>query len=77
MGREGCDNNMISPWLNLNLKGKIIAVACFVNIVVAIILAMDGKWSCIFSFSVSMFCAFCTYNDAYQYKDADDINNDR
>lgn len=68
---------MISPWSGLNTKGKIISIACFANMVVAIILAMDGKWSCVFSFSVSMFCAICTYNDAYQYKDADDINNDR
>jgi hypothetical protein len=67
----------MKPWCVLNLKGKILVVACCLNLLVAVVLATEGKWSCIFSFIVAMFCGVCTYDKQYQHQDAKDINDGR
>ena len=67
----------MKPWCVLNIKGKVLVVACCLNMFVAVVLAMDGKWSCIFSVIVAMFCGVCTYDEQYQHQDAKDINEKR
>jgi hypothetical protein len=65
---------MIRPWRVLNNGGRILAVACVINMWIAILLAHRGEWSSIFSVVMAAFCGMMTYNKRYQYKDADDIN---
>ena len=65
------------PWRTLNTRGKLLVVACCFNMWVAVVLATDGRWSCIFSVMVAMICGFCTYNKKYQQQTAEDINERR
>lgn len=67
----------MKPWHVLNSRGKCLVVACCFNVWVAVVLAMDGKWSCIFSIIVAMICGLCTYDKRYQHQDAKDINDGR
>ena len=64
----------MAHWSALNLKGKILAVACCFNLWVAFVIAMKGDWSCVVSFVVAMFCGLSTYNKRYQHIDANEIN---
>jgi len=65
------------PWRALNMKGKLLVVACCFNMWIAVVLATDGKWSCIFSVMVAMICGICTFDRRYQHQDAKDINEGR
>ena len=76
MGREGCVNQM-KPWRVLNTKGKALVIACCFNVYVAVVLAMDGQWSSIFSIFIAMICGLCTYDKRNQHQDAKDINEGR
>ena len=67
----------MKPWRVLNTKGKLLAVACCINMWVAVVLATDGKWSCVFSVVVAMICGICTYSKKYQHQTAEDINEGR
>ena len=62
------------PWRYLNVHGKCLIVACLLNMWIAVVLAMDGHWSSVFSVVVAAFCGLLTYRKRYQHQDADDIN---
>lgn len=66
---------MISPWKTLNSKGHILTICCVLNVIVAIILAREGDYMCVFSIIMAAFCGMATYHKRYQYLDATDINN--
>ena len=57
---------MINNWSNLNSRGKLLYVACWINLFVATTLAWSGEWMCIFSAVMAMMCSFCTYDPKYQ-----------
>ena len=67
----------MAPWRNLNTRGKCLAIACLINVWVAVIIALDGQWSSIFSIFVGALCGILTYNKKYQHQDAKDINEGR
>ena len=67
----------MKPWHLLNTRGKILAVACCINMWVAVVLAVDGEWSSIFSVIVAMICGLCTFKKRYKHQDAKDINEGR
>lgn len=67
----------MAPWHKLNTRGKVLAIACCINMWVAVVLAMDGKWASIFSVFVAMICGISTCNKRYQHEDAKDINEGR
>lgn len=66
---------MIAPWNTLNFRGKTLAICCFINLAVAIFVAMSGSYMSIFSIAVAMFCGMSTHSHRSQYIDATDINN--
>lgn len=68
---------MIRPWRCLNFNGKILAVACIMNVWCAVYLASRGEWSCLFSVTMAAFCGIATYKRKYQHQDAKDINEER
>lgn len=68
---------MISPWRNLNTRGKTLSIACVVNMWVAVYLATEGAWLCLFSGLMAAFCGIMTYDKRYQHQDAKDINDGR
>ncbi len=68
---------MMSPWRNLNNKGKMLAVACIINVIVAVILARGGSYMAVFSIIMAAWCGLWTYFPHYQHKDATDINEGR
>ena len=57
---------MINSWSNLNSRGCMLYVGCWINLLVAITLAWSGEWMCIFSLAMAMLCSFCTYDPKYQ-----------
>ena len=65
------------PWRNLNTHGRCLVVACLFNTWVAVVLAMDGQWSSVFSIFVAAFCGMLTFRKKYQHQDAKDINEGR
>lgn len=67
----------MKPWHMLNTKGKALVVCCCFNMWVAVVLAMEGEWSCLFSVAVAMICGVSTYSKKYQHQDAKDINDGR
>lgn len=67
----------MKPWHVLNTRGKVLAVACCINMWVAVVLAIDGRWESVFSVAVAMICGMCTYKKRYQQLDARDINEGR
>lgn len=68
---------MMSPWINLNFKGKLLCVGCVLNVLCAVTLAVDGHMLAIFSILMAAFCGVCTYSPHYQHQDAKDINDGR
>ena len=67
----------MSPWVNLNFKGKMLYVGCVLNVICAVTLAADGQILAIFSILMAAFCGLCTYSSHYQHQDAKDINDGR
>lgn len=57
---------MINSWSNLNFRGRMLYIGCWINLLVAITLAWGGEWMCIFSLVMAMSCSFCTYDPKYQ-----------
>lgn len=68
---------MMSPWRNLNFKGKLMSIGCIINVIVAVILAQKGSYMAVFSIVMAAWCGVWTYHPHYQYKDAKDINDGR
>jgi len=66
---------VIKRWSDLNLGGRVLFVACLINLWVAIVLAHAGEWSCIFSAFMAAFCGLCSYNSRYKITRAEDIND--
>jgi len=56
-------------WFKLNLEGRVLYVACVINLIVAAILASDGQYAAIFSGLMAAFCNICSYNKRYQLDD--------
>lgn len=67
----------MSPWANLNTRGKLLAVCCIVNVVCAIMLAKMGSYTSVMSVTVAAFCGLSTYRKRNQHQDARDINHER
>lgn len=67
----------MAPWRNLNIQGRCLVVACLLNAWVAVVLAIAGQWSSIFSIFVAAFCGMLTYKKRYRHQDARDINEGR
>lgn len=65
---------MISPWSNLNLQGRVLVCACVVNLIIAIVLATEGKMMCLFSAAMAVFCGLMSYCSKYQTIDHLNIN---
>lgn len=53
-------------WFKLNMEGRILYVACIINLIVAAVLASSGQYSAIFSGLMAAFCNICSYNERYQ-----------
>lgn len=68
---------MVKPWRHLNTRGKVLVVACVTNVWVAVYLATEGEWMCLFSACMAAFCGIMTYDRRYQHQDAKDINEGR
>jgi hypothetical protein len=68
---------MIRPWVHLNTRGRVLAIACVTNIWCAVYLAYEGEWMCLFSAFMAAFCGIMTYSRKYQHQDAKDINEGR
>lgn len=67
----------MSPWRNLNFSGKLLAAACIINVIVAIIQAKHGSYFAVFSIFIAAWCGMWTYHDKYQHMDSKDINEER
>lgn len=67
----------MAPWSCLNLTGKILAVACVINVICAIIFLKAGDYSCIFSMSMAAVCGLSTFGRKYQHINTKDINEGR
>jgi hypothetical protein len=68
---------MMAPWRILNFKGKLMVIACIINVVVAVILAREGSLAAILSIITAAWCGMWTYHTHYQHEDAKDINDGR
>ena len=68
---------MIAPWKNTNFKGKVLVIACVINLIVAVTLAKEGSYVAIFSIMMAAWCGLWTYHPHYQHQDAEDINQGR
>lgn len=68
---------MIAPWRLLNYKGKMLAVTCIINLLIAIYTGMQGSLVAIFSVLVAAWCGNWTFHEHYQHQDAKDINERR
>ncbi len=68
---------MIAPWRNLNSKGKMMAGASIINLIVAVYIGVQGSLIAIFSVLVAAWCGSWTYHGHYQHIDAKDINEGR
>ncbi len=58
----------MAPWYILNSRGKILYVACLINLCVSVIIANAGDWTCLFSVAMALLCAINTFNTRYQHK---------
>ena len=67
----------MSPWRNLNFKGKVMAIGCVLNAIAAVTLATQGSWLSVFSIVMAAWCGMWTYHPHYQHQDAKDINDGR
>jgi len=56
----------MSPWSKLNNDGKLLLACCIINLVISVVLAVDGSLFCFFPFAVSMFCGLFTLNQKHQ-----------
>ena len=65
---------MIMPWGYLNTSGRLLTMACIINIICAVIMAKSGSWLSVYSIVMAAFCGLMTYSKRYQIQDADDIN---
>jgi hypothetical protein len=68
---------MLAPWKNLNLRGRMMTIACIINLILAVILAKDGSYIAVFSIVMAGWCGMWTYHTHYQHHDAKDINHGR
>ena len=68
---------MMAPWRTLNSRGKLLAFCCIINLVIALLLAMDGSYMGIFSIIMAAFCGMATFSPRSKYMDAKDINKNR
>lgn len=68
---------MIAPWRNLNNKGKMMAVASVINLIIAIYTGVQGSLVAVFSVLVAAWCGNWTFHEHYQHQDAKDINEGR
>mgnify|MGYP003344153500 CR=1 FL=1 len=66
--------DMMVPWKYLNSKGRLLIVACIINMICAITMAREGSWLSVYSVAMAAFCGLMTYSKRYQIQDADDIN---
>lgn len=69
--------HVIASWYSLNIKGKMLWVACVVNIACAVTLAFGGSSMAVFSIIMAAYCGMITFQPRYQYQDANDINEKR
>ena len=67
----------MAPWSSLNLMGKVLAVACVINVICAIVFLKAGDYSCIFSMLMAAVCGLSTYRAKYQHINTKDINYGR
>ena len=68
---------MIAPWRILNFKGRMMVLACVINLIIAVILAKEGSYVAVFSIVMAAWCGMWTYHAHYQHQDARDINHGR
>lgn len=68
---------MIAPWRLLNYKGKMLAVASIINLIIAIYTGMQGSLVAILSVLVAAWCGNWTFHEHYQHQDAKDIYEGR
>lgn len=61
-------------WHRLNTKGKLLYVACLLNMYSAGVTAWKGSWFCVFSVVMAAFCGIMTYQDRFRYYTAQEIN---
>lgn len=50
------------PWRYLNIRGKILCLCCVLNIYFAILLALEGSYQCIVSYTIALICGLYTYD---------------
>ncbi len=67
----------MAPWRNLNFQGRMLVIACIINVILAIILTRQGSMIAVFSMAMAAWCGLWTYHPHYQHKDAKDINDGR
>ena len=65
------------PWRDLNFQGRILLVACIINVVVAVYFASIGDSFAVFSIVMAAWCGMFTYHPKYQQQTAKDINEGR
>ena len=62
------------PWRYLNLQGRLLLLACCLNVYAAVVMAIGGSWMCVFSICMAAFCGLMTYCRKYQIPTSQDIN---
>ena len=67
----------MAPWRNLNLMGRVLVIACILNVICAVILLRANDYMCIFSTIMAAVCGLSTYQKKYQTQTAEDINERR
>lgn len=65
----------VKPWRHLNLQGRVLAVFCVINMLIAVIQVKHGSYASVFSTLMAAFCGVCTYIPRYHKFDAEEINN--
>ena len=65
------------PWRELNTKGRMLVIACCLNMYAAVVMAMEGSWWSVFSVCMAMFCGMMTYNTRYRIITAQEMNKTR
>ena len=65
------------PWRDLNFQGRMLLVACIINVMVAVYFASIGDIFAVFSICMAAWCGLWTYHPRYQHQDAKDINDGR
>ncbi len=65
------------PWRDLNFQGRILLIACIINVIMAVFFASKGDSFAIFSIIMAAWCGIFTYHPKYQHQDAKDINEGR